>query len=96
MKKLEYDNFRVEVQIPRPYSFSTYSHEKRLKEMRRNAEDIISQIKRHVDSEGASFEFDTKELCSFCNYEWEENPDTGAPQCCDAALREFNESKVSA
>jgi rubrerythrin len=59
------------------------------------------QIKRHVDNvEDVRIEYDTDEVCSFCNYNWEVSEDDsdpdfpkGCPVCCQDAIDEWNKNK---
>ena len=57
-------------------------------------EKISAQIKRHVDNiESVHLEWDDIERCVYCDYEWEEDPETGEPYCCNKAVDEW-ESKI--
>ena len=63
-------------------------------EWRRDCESIANQIERHVDglpSAGCktAVEYDSKEICTFCGYTWEEEED-GLPLCCEKAQDWFN------
>jgi hypothetical protein len=65
------------------------------KDYQRRCDDIVDQIKRHVDEVGdVSVDFDTESVCSHCGREWEED-ENGEPVCCDSAIAEHNQSKES-
>lgn len=72
------DNWRVEV-VP-DFRFSCRS-EKDL------CDEVAAAIKRHVDDVATiTVANDRKEVCPFCDYEWENCIDeNGYPCCCDAA-----------
>ena len=60
-------------------------------------EEIVDQVKRHVDNVGwVGIESDTEEVCSHCGSDWHVSTDdmdpefpTGTPYCCDRAVEEF-------
>lgn len=47
------------------------------------AENVVSQIKRHVDHRTAYIEHDTDDLCSFCGSFWTEGDSPHNGGCCD-------------
>jgi len=52
-------------------------------------DDIADEIKRHVDNIGCvSVEHDTRYVCEYCGYEWEED-ENGVPLCCVKAEEEW-------
>lgn len=80
MKKTINKNYRVEV-YPVYYSENHKHCVATLKEIEK---DII----RHVDGfDNTDIEWDTKEVCEFCEYEWEIDED-GLPMCCQKAVKE--------
>lgn len=101
-------NFRVTIE-PRGlgnYGFASFSPrliygdgpeaEKRMeKDIIERCEEIIEQVKRHVDNVGyVGVEFDSEEQCPFCGYNWEAACDgTGAPGCCQKAIDEYEKSE---
>ena len=61
----------------------------------RTCKSIESEIKRHVDDiEHVSIEYDTREICEFCETEWETNFE-GMPQCCVTAIDEWEDKKAT-
>jgi hypothetical protein len=47
-------------------------------------EEMIEQIKRHVDDvDSAYVEFDQEFVCEFCGRDWTEDSDTYNGGCCD-------------
>lgn len=71
-------NFRVVVEP------ETRIYGIRLDRVERECENIVDQIKRHVDGVHSAYvEHDTEVVCSHCGYEWEE--EDGIPQCCTKA-----------
>ena len=96
MKIKHYDNWRVEIEIPTHRVF--LRDEKSAREAERDADDIVEQVKRHVDHEGGvTVQYDAKDVCSFCGYDWEvveegeedEDYPVGMPACCTEAQEEF-------
>jgi len=60
--------------------YSEYFVEKQ----KRSCNDIISQIRRHVDGTGVvSLKYDTEDVCSFCGAEWTEGDSPHNGGCCD-------------
>jgi len=52
-----------------------------------NCEDILTQIRRHVDGIKQSYiDFTEKTFCEFCGSNWEGDN----PVCCDKAWEEWN------
>lgn len=63
--------------------------EKRMaEELQSRCEEIVSQVKRHVDEVGwVGIECDEEQQCPFCGYNWESACDeNGEPGCCRAAI----------
>lgn len=92
LKKTIFENYRVEVS---PDIWYGPSHEKYLDALN----DLKKDIVRHVDGiEDVSVQWDSKEVCEFCECEWElwEEEDEkeeggfkkGIPVCCDKAQKE--------
>lgn len=83
MKKIIKENIRVEV-TPDVRLY----HTDREKQALRICNSIESDIKRHIDDvDSIQVVWDTKEVCSFCGYTWDENG-----ECCQAALDEFEQA----
>jgi hypothetical protein len=58
-------------------------------------QEIVDDIKRHVDNAGyVNIEYDTEVKCSYCGYGWEIDPATNEPDCCQKAIDEFNNEKT--
>lgn len=82
-------NFRVVVE-PKTHIYGIALRESTVK---KDCEEIVEQIKRHVDNvHSVSLEYDTDITCSHCGYGWEEEMD-GEPLCCDKAVEEFKHQK---
>lgn len=89
-KKIERTNFRAVTDIP--IGFGPISE----KEMERDGQQIVEQIKRHVDVESVYLKWDIKITCGLCGFPWEINdteddPDwpLGIPVCCTKAQEEW-------
>ena len=60
-----------------------------------NCEDIVNQIKRHIDGYIDVYQdFDSGDMCSFCEGEWEEDDDS-CPVCCQEAVEEWEQKQKS-
>lgn len=72
--------------------------------------EMASDIRRHVDYvAGVTIKFETRTVCSYCGYEWEEltaddlasHPDDyrdhllGEPMCCTRAAEEFRLNRTN-
>ena len=94
-KKILKENIRVEVDLGRTW----FSYRETEKDQIRSAEDIIFQIKRHVDDVGrCEIIWDESTVCEYCEYELEVNEDPddpdwalGEPVCCIKAQEEWKE-----
>ena len=54
------------------------------KQMRKRCEEIIEEIKRHVDEVHSCWIIEEKqETCSHCGYKWTEKSETYNGGCCD-------------
>ena len=63
------------------------------KDYQRRCEDMVDQIKRHVDEVGDAYvDFDSESVCSHCGRDWEVD-NNGEPVCCNEAVDEYNKSK---
>lgn len=81
MKKTINENYRLEV---RPGTWYSKDHKRSVAIL----SDIKESIERHVDDvASAEMEWDMKEICEFCKYEWELDDD-GLPMCCQKAVKE--------
>ena len=78
MKTVTRENFRVEVKSqanPRYYADA---------EIIRECEDMIIQVKRHVDNvSSVRIVWDDAGTCSFCGATWTEPEDTYNGGCCE-------------
>lgn len=102
MKIIKKSNFRVVVEPRRLGDFGSVRISDNFfgkteaqveKEYQSRCNDIEEQIKRHVDNVGSvQVEYDTDEVCSHCGSPWEQD-ETGMPQCCVKAEKEFEASK---
>ena len=100
-KITQYSNWRVEV------TFGTrFDDEQNLRAMTNDGEDIIREIKRHVDGwRDLCVLHDTAHICSHCGREWEEwtaedekrDPElvAGSPCCCAKAIDEWAEQRAA-
>jgi hypothetical protein len=86
MKKTILNNFRVVI------TPSLWAHEQKDPLRSRVAcQNIIDDVKRHVDNiSSMDIEYDTEEVCSFCGYAWDVDPETGEPLCCSEAQGEWS------
>lgn len=106
MKIIKKSNFRVVIEPRRlgdygyarvSDSFTGRSEEQIAKDYQERCEQIIDEIKRHVDNVGwTGVEFDSEEICSHCRHSWDVSDDDsdpeypkGTPLCCEKAIQEF-------
>lgn len=79
-RKTEFVNFRVEV-YPKSPTFRPLTDA----ECKARCEDVLDQVKRHVDHDEALVLWNVEETCSLCGALWTEGKDdkhNGG--CCDA------------
>ena len=89
MKIVKTENFRVVVEPP---MYTVIRSDYTEKQYRSACDEIVQQIKRHVDNvQYVSTECDSKYICEYCGYTWEED-ETGEPMCCGKAQEEFKEN----
>ncbi|WP_336214725.1 hypothetical protein [Nonomuraea sp. LPB2021202275-12-8] len=103
MKREIRSNYRLILTPDLRDAFPRGDHEAALLQL----SDMCAAIRRHVDNVAqVKVEFDTRSVCSFCGYDWEEvtaadlssHPDDyeghvlGEPMCCDQAATEFRAS----
>jgi hypothetical protein len=102
MKIIKKSNFRVVVEPRRLGDYGNikisdnalYTEQRAEKEYQRRCDEIVEQIKRHVDDvASAEVDYDAEAVCSHCGRAWEQD-ETGKPQCCTKAEKEFEESKT--
>ncbi len=94
MKKIIKSNPKIVVEV----KTRIYGIELSEETQKRDLMQAKEQIKRHVDNvEDVRIEYDTDEVCSFCNYNWEVSEDDsdpdfpkGTPVCCQDAIDEYN------
>jgi len=90
-KKAHRENFRVEVYPRNPGDFGCGSISgctQTEKEWEQACQDILDQIKRHVDGlphrhAVGDVVWDTIGVCSFCDRSWTEDSDKYNGGCCD-------------
>jgi len=67
--------------------------EKRNQRYEEMCEEIARQVKRHIDGVGyVAVVWDSREVCSFCGYDWEVD-ENGVPLCCEKAVEEYKEEE---
>lgn len=79
------ENFRVEVE---PDTARVYWFKRTPEELERKiqglCEDLVAQIRRHVDNLGSiNVRWDDEHTCSHCGYAWTEQSTTYNGGCCD-------------
>lgn len=106
MKITKKSNFKVVIEPRRlgDYGYVSVSdgffgrsEERIAKDYEERCEEIIDQVKRHVDNVGwIGIECDSKEVCSHCGCNWDvldndSDPEypKGTPLCCNRAVEEF-------
>jgi hypothetical protein len=103
-KTVALSNYRVEIE-PRSLgdfgymSFSdrliTPNEKERQKEYKERCEEIVEQIKRHVDNVGGVYILcDTNNVCEFCGFEWTEEDPNYNGGCCTKDVEMFERSKT--
>ena len=90
MKIEEYKNYRVTVYPEEPYFLENKTPEEQHRIQMGSCEQLIEEIKRHVDFDSIDYDLDVVYKCSFCGWEWEEEDD-GQPVCCEAAVAEWEQ-----
>ena len=80
VRKQVLDEVFVHVDIPSHNGFGMASPD----ELERRANDVVNQIKRHVDATGAYVEKTYSVLCPDCTCHWTEDSHTYNGGCCDA------------
>lgn len=75
-------NWRVEVWPKRWFSDPDES----------DCREMVEQIKRHVDSV-QSADAVADDICASCFAEWEIDPETGEPACCEAAIEWYRKDQ---
>ena len=95
MKKTVHENRRVVVELGPKYTFMP-CEQREGKEEISDYNEMVKQIKRHVENVGfITIKTDTKEICEFCEYEWETDPNDGSPVCCTKAVEEWEAAKAT-
>ena len=92
MKLTIKENFRVTV-YPEPVSrYIRRTQEKQEEAYEIDCKYIKQQIERHIDNfSNVEIDWDTKEICSHCEYEWDVDKKTGEPLCCEEASNEWKQ-----
>ena len=77
------ENYRVIVEARKP--FWLINDDKKLdQEMKSRCEDIVQQIKRHIDDVSyVGLDWDVSKQCEFCGSDWTEDSKTSNGGCCD-------------
>lgn len=64
-------------------SLVTSGEEDRQRKYRERCEEIMADVKRHVDNVGhVGIEHDTEHVCEHCGWKWTEDSDTYNGGCC--------------
>ena len=96
MKIKARENFRVIVIPDEPWFLDKENlgmTDKNFAKWGSTCEQLVEEIKRHVDGYSDVYQdFDSKDICSFCQDTWEEDDD-GCPVCCQKAVGEWEQSK---
>lgn len=88
MKKRIREDIRVEV-TPSLWGRESEQQQEAL------CQGIAASIRRHVDDVGqVRVVWDSKQVCSFCGMEWEEDED-GCPVCCGGAQDEWDKVQAT-
>ena len=84
------ENFRVVVDVDEKLTF-TKDLAERERLLQRRAEQIVSDIRRHVDGILGRPRVLSDLVCRFCGRDWETENGiaTGTPVCCDKAVSEW-------
>ena len=86
MKVLARDNYRVVIHVTAG-NFSGLRRSERAikyaKEAKAEAEDILSQVRRHVDAGDSYTESDDASFCSHCGATWAEQSPVYNGGCCN-------------
>jgi hypothetical protein len=96
-KIIHKSNFRVVVEPKRLGDYGNikisdnalYDEQRAQKEYQRRCEEMVEQIKRHVDNvDRVEVDFDVEYTCSHCEQEWTTD-EAGCPLCCEEAEQEY-------
>jgi hypothetical protein len=80
MKTSSITGYRVIIDVPS----RIFGIEKDINNQRREASDIVDQVRRHVDCDArdVSIETETDDACSYCGARWTEASSTYNGGCC--------------
>jgi len=99
MKTTHISNYRVEVETDTTFIFEK-DKEKIHQIMIRRSDDMVGEIKRHIDGfEGVQACYDTEYVCEHCGAAWTEESETYNGGCCapdidaEALLEELEKQK---
>lgn len=98
MKKILYGNYRVIVEPCEPFLLINLNRkgqtpeEKKHEDMCSVTKSLMKEIQRHCDCESCDWEFDRKEVCSFCGSIWEDIDPNDPFFCCDKAQEEYEDN----
>ena len=90
-------NIRVVIEPKEPWMLGSATPERIDNAWMRVAEEIRSEVRRHVDGEyRITIQHDRESTCSFCGYAFDvsEKPED-EPACCDEAVAFHHQEKVS-
>lgn len=81
MKQTKITRYYVECEVDSNQFI--FDEDRRIEDHRRNAEELVKQIKRHTDALSAVVLREEEQVCSFCGDLWtEDSPDYNGG-CCD-------------
>lgn len=78
-RKSNIDDLYVRVDVPSAYGFTSDDAY-----WQRNAREVVEQVNRHVDADGASVRIEWSYTCQDCGYNWTEDSHVYNGGCCDA------------
>lgn len=84
-KKVYFTDWRVDAE---PFLPGYYTDDERRAECNR----LAGLIRQNFDVRSAVVAVTTVALCEFCGNDWEEDPITKEPQCCERAVKEYLET----
>ena len=94
MKKKMLVDVTISCDPPRIWGINRMDMEQVAKEYESWVKDFHEFIRDHrsQDPVDINVEREYQDVCSFCDYEWEED-ENGCPCCCDEAIKEFEEAQ---
>jgi hypothetical protein len=78
-------NYSVSIEPRKPWIYDETNLDE---QMKARCEDIVQQIKRHIDDVAwAGVVYETENTCSFCGRVWTEGGDKFNGGCCDEDMK---------